>query len=238
VNHDTIKTYYEQLYRDKGDAAFACDRERYASWFARLPHEPMANATALDIGCGVGIVADYLASRGYRVTGTEISDTALQIARKRVPEARFTAASSNGLLPFADNTFDLVTCLGVLEHIPDAPRLVAEACRVLKPSGQALFVVPNRSSPYFFFGRGTGQIEEKPRSLACWSALFADSGFIIGAVARDPGPTPHSSSRLALPFKTILNRALGRLSIRLTYQFVFVLLRPGAKVAGERAAAS
>jgi SAM-dependent methyltransferase len=89
----------------------------------------------LDVGCGDGrFVAD--AVRAARTIGVDVSRRALGFARELVPDARFVASGGQAL-PFANESFDVVTLLDVIEHVPDADelRVVREAARVLRPGG-------------------------------------------------------------------------------------------------------
>jgi 2-polyprenyl-6-hydroxyphenyl methylase/3-demethylubiquinone-9 3-methyltransferase len=103
---------------------------------------------SLDIGCGGGIIAEDLAEFSATVTGVDISTASLETARKHAKE--------NGLdinymesyaesLPFADNSFELVTCCDVLEHVEDVDKAISEIERVLKPGGIFVYDTVNRT---------------------------------------------------------------------------------------------
>jgi SAM-dependent methyltransferase len=95
----------------------------------------LAPAQALDAGCGEGFVARLLLDRidGLRLTGCELSDAALRLARTANPEATFVRGSITEL-PFADRAFDVVCCFEVLEHLPDngPAQALAEFARVAR----------------------------------------------------------------------------------------------------------
>ncbi|HZP47760.1 MAG TPA: methyltransferase domain-containing protein [Vicinamibacterales bacterium] len=100
------------------------------------PERPAARPRLLDVGCGdARFTAD--ATLRAHVVGVDVSRRALGHARDLAPLAHF-AASSGGALPFPSNSFDVVTILDVIEHIPDVDerRVVAEAHRVLRPGGR------------------------------------------------------------------------------------------------------
>ena len=96
-------------------------------------------ARLLDAGCGSGRELDELAARG-RATGIDVSDVALACARRRGHADVRRAAIER--LPFADATFDLVTCLDVIEHLPDDVAALAELRRVTRPDGLLVVTVP------------------------------------------------------------------------------------------------
>src|SRR3954469_13956066 len=100
---------------------------------ARLvPPAARAGAVLLDVACGGGLLAPHLAGLGYRHVGVDLSPTAAPIAREHgVVVVRGDALA----LPFPDEAFDAVVAGEVLEHVGDHERAVAEAIRVLRPSG-------------------------------------------------------------------------------------------------------
>src|SRR5262249_14279731 len=90
-----------------------------------------AGLEALDLCCGQGNVSQALAARGCKVTGVDFSARMLEMARRGVPDAAFIEAAAEEL-PFGEAAFDLVVSnLGVC-HIPDQPRALREARRVLR----------------------------------------------------------------------------------------------------------
>jgi ubiquinone/menaquinone biosynthesis C-methylase UbiE len=108
------------------------------------------NLKALDLCCGQGNVAEALLSRGCQVVGVDFSPAMLAFARQRARKATFVEADAQDL-PFTDSEFDLVVSnLGVC-HIPDQPRALAEARRVLRPGGRFAMTVwcGPESSPSF-----------------------------------------------------------------------------------------
>ncbi len=109
-----------------------------------------AGQRVLEIGCGIGTDLVRFARGGARVTGIDLSDTAIGLARQNFAlhgvEAALLEVGNGEALPFADGSFDVVYGHGVLQYTADAARLVREAHRVLTPGGQAIFMVYNRVS--------------------------------------------------------------------------------------------
>jgi len=146
---------------------------------------------ALDVGCGGGILADAMARRGAQVLGIDLADKALKVAQLHALEAgtsgvRYRSISAEALAVEMPQTFDVVTCMEMLEHVPD-PASVVQACAALvKPGGWVFFSTINRNAKAFAFAivgaeyvlgmlpRGTHEYRKliKPSELAahCRSA--------------------------------------------------------------------
>jgi SAM-dependent methyltransferase len=108
-----------------------------------------AGRDVLEVGCGPGLDLVRFARAGARVTGVDISPTAVDLARGCCQAAGVAATlleADGARLPFADASFDLVYCHGVLSFVRDPARVVAEAQRVLRPGGEAVLMVYNRRS--------------------------------------------------------------------------------------------
>lgn len=102
----------------------------------------------LDVGCGGGFASEALARRGAIVTGVDIAQRALEVARNHAAASGLSiryVASPAEELPFEAHAFDVVTCFDVLEHVSDVEKVLVEARRVLRPGGVFLFDTINRS---------------------------------------------------------------------------------------------
>jgi ubiquinone/menaquinone biosynthesis C-methylase UbiE len=107
--------------------------------------------SALDVGCGTGVLAQRLARIGYAVVGVDPSEGMLEIMRERSPEIRAVNASGTSL-PFDDDSFDLVLTVAAMHHIADPDdvrQTLAEMVRVCKPSGRVLVWDHNPRNPYW-----------------------------------------------------------------------------------------
>lgn len=110
----------------------------------------------LEVGCGIGIDLLRFAQGGARVTGVDLADTAIDLARQNFVLHGIEVGETNGharlqvgngeALPFPNDSFDVVYGHGVIQYTADATRLIAECRRVLKPGGQGIFMVYNRVS--------------------------------------------------------------------------------------------
>jgi SAM-dependent methyltransferase len=107
---------------------------------------PRPPGSLLDVGCNVGAWLEECAGRypGIRLAGIDINESALEVARARLPAVELHRSGAE-TIPFADETFDCVTCVEVLEHVPVElrPAVFREMHRVLKPGGLLLLTVPH-----------------------------------------------------------------------------------------------
>lgn len=94
---------------------------------------------ALDVGCGNGLLSHIL-QKQFQVTGVDLSPKILEVARRYTPEGTFVETSSE--LPFPSNEFELVTCLELVEHVDNLPKLIQELLRVTKEGGKLLITTP------------------------------------------------------------------------------------------------
>ena len=123
-------------------------------WIQKLI--PLKGLRVLDVGCGGGILADAMARQGADVLGIDLASKALKVARLHALEAQtegvqYREISAEALAAEQPGSFDVVTCMEMLEHVPD-PSLVVKACASLvKPGGHVFFSTINRSAKAFLF---------------------------------------------------------------------------------------
>ena len=117
---------------------------------------PLKGLRVLDVGCGGGILADAMARQGADVLGIDLASKALKVAQLHALEAQtegvqYREISAEALAAEQPGSFDVVTCMEMLEHVPD-PSLVVKACATLvKPGGHVFFSTINRNAKAFLF---------------------------------------------------------------------------------------
>ncbi|MDO8304196.1 bifunctional 2-polyprenyl-6-hydroxyphenol methylase/3-demethylubiquinol 3-O-methyltransferase UbiG [Herminiimonas sp.] len=110
---------------------------------------PLAGKTVIDIGCGGGILAESMAKKGAHVTGIDLSEKALKVADLHSLESgvqvRYELIAAEDMAEREAGRFDIVTCMEMLEHVPDPAAIVAACAKLVKPGGKIFFSTINRN---------------------------------------------------------------------------------------------
>ncbi len=140
----------------------------------------------LDVGCGGGILAESMAQRGAQVIGIDLADKALKVAQLHVLESgnqvEYRNVSAENYAREQPGQFDVVTCMELLEHVPDPASTVAACAALVKPGGHVFFSTINRNLKSYLFAiigaeyvlrmlpRGTHRYEKfiKPSELGAF----------------------------------------------------------------------
>ena len=113
----------------------------------------LAGRQVLDVGCGGGILAESMARRGARVLGIDLAPEALAVARLHALETgvavEYREVAVETLAESAAAGFDVVTCLEMLEHVPDPSAIVAALARLVRPGGHVIVSTINRNAKAF-----------------------------------------------------------------------------------------
>ncbi len=149
-------------------------------------HSPLAGQQVLDVGCGGGILAESMAARGAAVTGIDAGATPLAVARLHLQESGLKVSyqhrTAEQLAVTSTHQFDIVTCMELLEHVPDPSSTVAACGRLVKPGGTVYFSTINRTPKAWLLAivgaeyilsllpRGTHNYEKfvRPSELDAW----------------------------------------------------------------------
>lgn len=148
---------------------------------------PLKGLRVLDVGCGGGILTDSMARMGADVLGIDLASKALKVAQLHALEAQtqgvaYREISAEALAAEQPGSFDVVTCMEMLEHVPDPSSVVQACASLIKPGGHVFFSTINRNAKSFLFAivgaeyvlnmlpRGTHEYAKliKPSELACY----------------------------------------------------------------------
>lgn len=232
VTHDDVRRYYDgEYYRDLSGGRPATHYDTYLNLLNVRSNG--RGAKLLDVACGVGRLLERGRLRNLECSGIDISEKAVEFARQRNPDINFAVGQAENL-PWADATFDFVTCLGSLEHFLDQRTALKEIMRVCKSNGSLLLMVPNSE---YRFGAGTAQavVKETLLSMAQWKEFFGSAGLLIREVTPDRYPLHWIPLPTGKPIELV--KGLYRrsrfwcLPLRESYQFIFRCELPSGRVA-------
>ncbi len=145
VNNAFYDTLHEGWYQENNHPIALLRKENAVRnpWIAS---HLTPSSRVLDIGCGGGLLTNDLAQRGHVVTGIDLSEESLNVARRHDPTHSVQYVKANALeLPFKSGEFDAVMAMDILEHVSNPGLLIQEASRVLKSGGLFFFHTFNRT---------------------------------------------------------------------------------------------
>lgn len=115
----------------------------------------LSGRIAIDVGCGGGILAEAMARQGATVTGIDLADKPLAVARLHAAESgvavRYEKISAESMAEREPGSYDLVCCMEMLEHVPDPESTIAACARMARPGGWLFFSTLNRNPKSFLF---------------------------------------------------------------------------------------
>jgi 2-polyprenyl-6-hydroxyphenyl methylase / 3-demethylubiquinone-9 3-methyltransferase len=176
--------------------------------------KPLAGKTALDVGCGAGLLCEPLARLGAVVTGVDAAAENIAVAADHARGAGLTITYRHGdLAALGLGRFDLVTALEVIEHVADKPAFLAALAASLAPGGLMILSTPNRTAASkLLMVEGAERLGLIPRGTHHWDlfvtpdelrGLLTDAGLIMGiprGIGWSPAKGLHLSDDLALNY--------------------------------------
>jgi ubiquinone/menaquinone biosynthesis C-methylase UbiE len=176
--HEQVANFYnDEYYSNTNAITTSTHLRKLAKKIA-----PQRDDCLLDIACGTGAWLSAISPCSDNAVGMDISEKAIRVCRKTLAHDRFCIGLGEKL-PFRNDIFDLITCLGSLEHFLDQPLALREIRRVAKPSAKILILVPNSGFLTYRLGifKGTNQIgiHETIRSIDDWIQMFTDAGLTV-----------------------------------------------------------
>ena len=157
------------------------------AWIEQRAGGGLSGKKVLDVGCGGGILAEAMADAGAEVTGIDLSEKALGVARLHLLESgrkvEYHLIAAEELAAEMAGAFDVVTCMEMLEHVPDPGSIVAACAALVKPGGHVFFSTLNRNPKSYALAvvgaeyvlgllpKGTHDYERfiKPSELSRWA---------------------------------------------------------------------
>jgi ubiquinone/menaquinone biosynthesis C-methylase UbiE len=176
---DAIRNFYNTVYyKDKKTSGKLGAHLRHLASMLGIS----GNMHVLDVACGTGEWLQVCKLRGAATCGVDISERAIEICRQSIPDGEFYAQPAE-TLPFEDERFDVVTCLGSLEHFVQPKDAIKEMVRTAKQEAIFILLVPNADFLTRKLGlyKGTYQVEakEEVRTLEEWQVLFESAGLTV-----------------------------------------------------------
>lgn len=115
----------------------------------------LSGKRVVDVGCGGGILAEAMAARGAQVTGIDLAEKSLKVAKLHLFESGlavdYRCVAVEALAEEAPGSFDVVTCMEMLEHVPDPASVIAACARLVRPGGQVFLSTLNRNPKSWLF---------------------------------------------------------------------------------------
>lgn len=182
----------------------------------------------LDVACGLGLLLNTMIKRGVDAHGVDLSDEAIKKASAYCPAANIQQANAEHL-PFKDETFDSISCIGSLERMLDREKALREQVRVAKKDAKICLMVRNSEHfvwKYFWKSLGIRNKEghQDAMNLSEWTALFEKAGLKVEKVYPDHWPY-YKIRRFLTPWKKLDTSRIMKFpfSINLAYEFIFIL---------------
>ena len=190
--------------RDQVDRHWQCDE---------CARTPLEGKSALDVGCGAGLLAEPLARLGARVTGVDAAPELVAVAREHAAAQGLDVIYNTGELEELEGQFDLITCMEVIEHVADPAAFVKALAKRLAPGGLLVMSTPNATGwsklLMITLGEGLGRIPKGTHDFDKFIApdrmrlLLADAGLKcldIEGIAWSPTRGLHLSDDVRLNY--------------------------------------
>jgi len=189
VEQTGVREWFNKTYKKRG-LHYLRPKEAYYVFLEIL--SPTKHSSLLDVACGPGLLLKVADEYGLALTGIDISDVAIEMAQKAIPHADLQVANAEQL-PYNNDQFDYITCIGSLERMLDLAKVLQEIRRVAKPDAQVCFMVRNSNRITWkvikeTLGLINKQGHQGANTLTNWTQIFEDAGFQVQATYPDMWP--------------------------------------------------
>ena len=222
----TIINWFDKTYKSKG-FSYLRPPEAYLSFVEILDLKP--EDSVVDIACGPGLFLKLAYEKGCQCSGIDASKLAIQMAKSYVPKSDVRKSNAENL-PFPDNSFDVVVCLGALERFINLDVALSQLLRVAKNNALFCFLVRNSNSLFWQLGvrimkRQNLVGHQDAKTLEEWQDIYVSSGFHIKKIIPDQWPLQKFFSILPLTLRKKFLPSIhnGIMPLRFAGEFIFLL---------------
>lgn len=219
---EQIKTWFDNIYKTRG-LRYLRPLRAYEIFVTIL--NPKPKSKHLDVACGLGLMLKVLEDKDVICYGIDLSEVAVEGCRKLCPSAHITQGNAEKL-PYKDNTFDSLTCLGSLERMIDREQVLSEQLRVTKKGADICYMVRNSENftwrfllkPLKLYNRKGHQ---DALNFKQWKTLFENAGLKIVKVYPDHWPY-YRMMHILKPWKKINTGKIIKFPMRISYAYEFI----------------
>lgn len=226
TNQEEIKQWFEKTYATRAEQ-YLRPPKAYET-FLHLLH-PNKGEKLLDVACGIGQLLLVAEQFGLEASGIDLSENAIAKAKVRLPNAHFQQGNAESL-PYQDEAFDHITCIGSLERIINLEQALAEQLRVGKKTAKYCYMVRNSDTlKWKVLKKGLGMVNKKghqgAKSLEEWRRIFDEAGFEVIQEEADQWPMHKVVKFSSLGLKNLQTEKFYKGIVPLKYanEFIFLL---------------
>ena len=221
-----IAKWFDRTYKKRG-AGYLRPVDAYRIYLTLM--ETIPGKKILDIACGPGQLLKAADEKQLDLYGIDISSEAIRLCKERLPKANVQVANAEAL-PFKENIFDYVTCLGSLERFLDLPKALNEMRRVTNPGARFSFLVRNADAPTWklfkkMLGIQNHKGHQTAKTLETWTSIFKENNFKIENIICDQWPLVRWRRWVGFNKKNIDYTKVrkGILPLENAYEYIFLL---------------
>jgi SAM-dependent methyltransferase len=226
VTQETVRHWFDDVYATRG-LEYLRPPEAYPIFVHLLGARP--GEALLDVACGPGLLLRAAARYGLHAYGVDLSSVALKLMPKVAPTARALVGNAEQL-PYADESFDHITCIGSLERMLHRDRVLGEMQRVARPGARFCLMVRNSRTLKWkvhaeILGRRNVRGHQDAAGLEQWSELFDRLGFVVDGVYPDQWFAQRLRRALGMSWEAQEGRVASSylLPLRFANEFIFVM---------------